>query len=243
MRSWWMALLTALLLLGGCASDKATLSEQAELDYNKGTEMVEARRFGQAAVFLEKFSSKHPYSKYAASAELLRVYAAYMDSESVLSEVLAERFLDKHPAHPNRDYAMYMLAMSHYKERATPERDPTHIIKSVETFRRLIKAYPQSAYAADGQARIQQLSNELAGHELAVARYYFDHDRLVAAANRLQGIVEHYQTSPQIEEALYLLASCYHTMHLEADAQQVAQLLATNYPDSSWSARVADLRE
>ncbi len=242
MRSWWSVIALVALLLAGCADHKATLSEQAELDYNKGKEMVEGQRFAEAAIFLEKFSTKHPYSKYAAPAELLRVYAAYMDSESVLSEVLAKRFLDKHPAHPNRDYAMYMLAMSHYKERATPERDPTHITKAMETFRRLIKAYPKSAYAADGRARLQQLSNELASHELTVARYYYNHDRLVAAANRLQWIIQHYQTSPQIEETLYLLASCYHTMHLDGDAQQVAQLLTTNYPNGSWSARAADWR-
>ncbi|MDQ6950036.1 MAG: outer membrane protein assembly factor BamD [Mariprofundales bacterium] len=241
MRSRFFLFLTVLLLLGGCASHKPTLSERAEIDYNKAKELVAGDRFSEATIFLDKFSAKHPYSKYVASAALLRVYAAYMDKEIVLSEVLAQRFLDKHPTNADRDYALYMLAMSHYMERDTPERDPTHTAKAIKVFSKLIKEFPKSHYAEDGRGRLQKLSNELAGHELTVAHYYFDHHRLVAAANRLQVIIKKYQTSPQIEEALYLLAACYHGLKLNSDAKQTTQLLTSNYPNSKWSARATDL--
>jgi len=242
MRSRYLLLFTLLLLLlAGCASSKPGLSEQAEIDYNKAKEMVADHRFDQASVFLEKFDAKHPYSKFVADAALLRLYASYMDRQPVLSEVLAQRFLDKHPAHPDRDYALYMLAMSHYEERSVPERDPTHTMLAIATFQRLIKQFPKSHYAEDGRNRLKKLNNELAGHELTVAHYYFDHHRLVAAANRLQVIVQKYQTSPQIEEALYMLVASYHGLQLNRDAKQVNALLARNYPDSDWSARAKDL--
>lgn len=229
-----------LLLLAGCATDKPSLTEQAELDYNKAKRMVEAKRYGEATAFLDHFTAKHPYSKYAPMAELLRIYAAYMGDEVILSEVLAERFLKQHPAYRDRDYAMYMLAMSHYKERSDPERDATHTMKAIEVFRRLEREYPKSPYAADGRRRLQQLYNELAGHELTVARYYFDHRRYVAAANRAQVVLEKYQTSPQIEEALYLLGMSYYRLGLRDSAGEVAQLLAHNYPDSRWRRRLAE---
>ncbi|MDQ6965080.1 MAG: outer membrane protein assembly factor BamD [Mariprofundales bacterium] len=233
MRSW-LAIVTA-MFLAACAAEKPSLSAQAELDYNKAKEMVEAHRFGEAAVFLEHFTAKHPYSKYAPQAELLRIYTTYMDDQAVLSEVLADRFLTQHPKYVDRDYAMYMLAMSHYKERASAERDATHTTAAVKIFKRLIKEYPRSAYAVDASGRLQQLYNELAGHELTVARYYFKGRRFVAAANRAQIVVTQFQTAPQIEEALYLLAASYHQLGLNTESAEVAQLLRHNYPDSHWS--------
>ena len=234
-KRWQHGLVIVALLLAGCATDKPSLSEQAELDYNKGKEMVEAKRFGEATVFLEHFTAKHPYSKYAPQAELLRMYASYMDGQEVLSEVLADRFLEQHPTYTDRDYAMYMLAMSHYKERTSAERDATHTRLAIEAFNKLIQAYPQSNYAADGRQRLQQLHNELAGHELTVARYYFSKRRFVAAANRAQVVVEQFQTSPQIEEALYILAASYQQLNLPQEASDAALLLQRNYPSSKWN--------
>ncbi len=238
-RRLFFSLLAAISLLAGCAAEKPTLSEQAKLDYEKGKEMVESHRYGEAAVFLEHFTAKHPYSKYAPQAELLRLYAAYMDGQHVLSEVLADRFLTQHPAYRDRDYAMYMLAMSHYKERSEPERDATHTMQAIEVFERLIREYPDSPYAEDGGRRLQQLHNELAAHELAVARYYFRHRRFVAAANRAQVVVKNYQTSPQVEEALYLLATSYRQLGMNDSADDVARILVHNYPNSRWNARLA----
>jgi len=237
MRSWLLVVIA--LMMAGCAAEKPSLSAQAEIDYNKAKEMVEAHRFGEAAVFLEHFTAKHPYSKYAPQAELLRVYTTYMDSQEVLSEVLADRFLTQHPTYPDRDYAMYMLAMSHYKERANAERDATHTTKAIGVFNRLIKQFPQSAYAADARQRLQQLHNELAGHEMTVARYYFSKRRFVAAANRAQIVLTKFQTTPQIEEALYLLAASYQQLGMQKESFEAKQLLQHNYPNSKWSGKLS----
>jgi len=238
-RQWWSGLVAMMLLLAGCATDKPSLSEQAELDYNKGKEMVQAHRFGEASIFLEHFTAKHPYSKYAPQAELLRLYASYMDEQEVLSEVLADRFLTQHPTNASRDYAMYMLAMSHYKERSSAERDATHTRQAVEVFTRLIKEFPRSQYAEDAQRRMQQLRNEMAGHELTVARYYFEKRRYVASSNRAQVVIAQFQTSPQIEEALYLLAASYQRLGMKQEALDVAQLLHHNYPGSRWNGKLS----
>ncbi len=225
-------------LAAGCAK-KAELDPNAtaKAEYEAAKRKVEHGDYALAAVDLEKFPSRHPYSKYAVKAELLRIFAAYKDEEFVLSETLAERFIQRHPRHPNVDYAKYMLAMSHYHERSGSEHDQTQTRAAIEAFKRLIADHPGSEYARDGAQRLQRLYNELAAHELNVGRFYFDRERYVAAANRFQTIVEKYQTTPAIEEALYRLAESQFRLGLKDDARISAKLLLHNYPRSEWSAK------
>ncbi len=235
------ALVTVSLLLtlgAGCAEKKAVNpNASAEAEYLAAKRKVDSGNYAQAAADLDGFASRHPYSKYAPKAEILRIFAAYKDREYVLSETLAERFIKRHPRHPDVVYAKYMLAMSHYRERTGPEHDPTQAKAAIEAFERLIREHPESEYARDGARYLQRLHNELASHELTVGRYYFDNKRYVAAANRFLTIVEKYQTTPSIEEALYYLAASYAELGLAKDARATALLLRHNYPRSPWSAK------
>lgn len=231
--------LIALLLLAGCASDKV-FEDTAKAEYEHSKLLVHEGDYGRAATELEHFSSRHPYSRYTVRAELLRIFAAYKDGQYILSETLSERFIERHPRHPNVDYAKYMLAMSHYRERSDAERDPTQTKLAIESFKKLLKEHPDSVYARDGRRYLQRLYNELARHELTVGKFYFDNGRFVAAANRFQVILEKYQTTPSIEEALYYLAASYAELGLKQNARQSALLLRHNYPKSPWSAKAAE---
>ncbi len=233
-----LGLLAAGLTTAGCAKKSALdPNATAKAEYEAAKRKVAHGDYALAAVDLEKFPSRHPYSKYAVKAELLRIFAAYKDEEFVLSETLAERFIQRHPRHPNVDYAKYMLAMSHYRERKGSEHDQTQTRAAIEAFKRLIAEHPNSEYARDGARRLQRLYNELAAHELNVGKFYFDQERYVAAANRFQTIIEKYQTTPSIEEALYWLAESQFRLGLKGDARISAKLLLHNYPRSEWSAK------
>ncbi|MDX8402615.1 MAG: outer membrane protein assembly factor BamD [Mariprofundaceae bacterium] len=234
-RSSLLLLMTA-LLAGGCAK-KVELdpNASAKAEYEAAKRKIAHGDYTMANLALEKFPARHPYSKYAVKAELLRIFAAWKGGEFVLSETLADRFIQRHPRHPNVDYAKYMLAMSHYRERQGPEHDPTQTMAAIESFKRLIADHPDSEYARDGAARLQRLYNELASHELEVGKFYFDRGRFVAAANRFQIIIDRYQTTPSIEEALYWLAASQARLGLREDARISAKLLRHNYPRSPWS--------
>ncbi|MDX8406292.1 MAG: outer membrane protein assembly factor BamD [Mariprofundus sp.] len=229
-------------MLYGCASDKKEFKNDAEREYDEARHLVDTGGYGQAALDLDHFASNYPYSKQAIPAELLRLFAAYKDTQYILSETLAQRFIDRHPTHKNVDYARYMLAMSQYKQHTSAEHDPTQNKAAIKSFLTLIKDHPESSYAKQGKARLQQLYNTLGKHELNIGKFYFEKERFVAAANRFQEVIRRYQTTPSIEEALYYLAASYAQMEMTVDANQTAMLLRHNYPKSEWSSKAERFR-
>jgi len=231
-------LLTFMLaLIGGCASNDKQYKSKARREYEAAKAQMAKSKYAEVAMSLEKFSSNYPYSKYAVQAELLRIFAAYKDSEYVLSETLSKQFIDRHPKHANVDYAKYMHAMSFYQQRSPAEKDATMNQLAIDAFKRLLKEHPNSAYAKDGKSHLQALYNTLAKHELTVGKFYYDKDRFIAAANRFQEVVRLYQTTPAIEESLYYLAASYDRMGMKKDAREIAVLLRHNYPNSAWSSK------
>jgi len=236
-----LSTLLALLIIGlisGCATTEKTYDDNAEGEYTQAKELIQSGDFGVAGDRLKKFSANYPYSKHAIQSELLRIYAAYKHQEFILSETMSKRFIDRHPRHANVDYAKYMLAMSYFEQRTAPEKDITMFKSSIDAFERLLKEHPNSSYAKSGQTHLRSLFNALAVHELVIGKFYFDHDRFVASANRFQDVVRLYQTTPSIEEALYYLSASYAKMGLRRDARQTAMILRHNHPNSSWSSKV-----
>jgi outer membrane protein assembly factor BamD len=234
----FLALPVLFALLGGCATDQHK-KDTTQSEYDKIKKRIDKGEYSTTAYSLEQFIIKHPYSHHAIQGELLRIFVAYKANELILAETLSSRFIDRHPRHPNIDYAKYMLAMSYFKQRGNTKHDPTQNQAAIDAFKRLIKEHPDSIYAKDGESRLQTLYNTLAGHELHVGKFYYDRDLFVAAANRFQEVVKRYQTSPAIEEALYYLASSYAKMGMKKDSRQSAMLLQHNHPNSPWSKKAA----
>ncbi|MBF0281736.1 MAG: outer membrane protein assembly factor BamD [Zetaproteobacteria bacterium] len=230
------------LLLFSCSTKNIPPSESAKLDYLKAKELIASNNFSRANLFLADFSAKHPYSQYTISAELLRIYAAYEGGEHILSETLATQFISNHPYHSQKDYAQYMLAMSHQKQTnpSTNDQEPTQ--KAIEAFEQLLKDFPQSEYALDAKKRLQHLYNQLAEHELIIGKFYFDHKEYIAAINHFQTVLENYQTTPSIEEALFLLATAYDNLGVHSCARDTAILLIHNYPNGNWSKQAAQFQ-
>jgi len=223
------------LLLTACASNSEVKKSAAQVDYEHAKKLLAKGSYSTVALDLEKFGSQHPYSQYAVQAELLRIFAAYKDKEYILSETLSAEFVRRHPRHPNVDYAQYMLGMSHYRESSPAEKDQSQTLAAMDSFKVLLKKHPKSTYAKDGSHRLQRLYNRLGDHELNVGKFYFKRHRYVAAANRFQSVIEKYQTTPAIEEALYYLAASYAKLGVADDARNAALLLRHNYPRSEWS--------
>ncbi len=235
-----LLLIITLALITGCGKEELSPSESAKEDFIKAKEYIDVGAFSAANLFLEKFSTKHPYSQHITEAELLRIYAAFKGEEYILSETLATRFISNHPNHPDISYAQYMLGMSHLKQTVASQRDPVPTRRATAAFKKLIHDYPESAYVPEAKLRLQNLHNKLAKHELYIGKFYFDHKRFVAATNRFQEVVKQYQTSPAIEEALYYLAASFASLKLTDSARDSAILLRHNYPKSVWSEKAAE---
>ena len=235
-----LILLMTFAFLSGCSKEKISASDSAKADYEYAKHSIDSGDYGKANRFLEKFSSKHPYSQHVAAAELLRIYASFKNGEYILSETLSTRFITRHPRHPDMAYAQYMLAMSHLKQTVDFQRDPAPAQHSIEAFNKLMKNFPESIYVSEAKIHLQRLRNKLAKHELYVGKFYFKHSKFVAATNRFQMVLKEYQTSPAIEESLYYLSARFAALKWTDNARDTAILLRHNYPKSDWSEKAAE---
>ena len=207
---------------------------------NKIRANLDARNWSDATVNLNAFEAQFPFGNYAdqAQLELIYVYHESADYESAIAS--AERFIRLHPRHPNVDYAYYMkglsAALQHkglFSNRSpvdATKRDPGSARASFATFSELLNYYPDSIYSADARYRMLDLRNQLARHEIHVANYYFKRRAYLAAANRGRYVIENFQQTPAMPDALAVMAEAYYLLDIHDLAAMAANTLAINYP-------------
>jgi outer membrane protein assembly factor BamD len=76
--------------------------------------------------------------------------------------------------------------------------------------------------------------DQLAGKEMETGRYYLSRREYIGAINRFKVVVQEFQTTRHIEEALERLVEAYYAMGIVTEAQTAAAVLGHNYPDSRW---------
>jgi outer membrane protein assembly factor BamD len=245
-----LALIAAVLLtswLTGCA----IFGEPTELDETKGWtvqriyEEAEARMrdrdYEKAIKYFQTLESRFPHGRYATQAQLEIAYANYKKGDPILCIAAADRFIKLHPNHPNIDYAYYIKGLATFNERGIidkltaqeiSDRDPKSLRESFLALKELVTRYPKSRYVKDATLRMVYLVNNLAAHELHVARYYMKRKAYVAAVNRCQFVIENYPDSTSLEEALVIMISAYDLLDLTDLKQDTLRVLKTNYPNS-----------
>jgi outer membrane protein assembly factor BamD len=228
-------LIIAAFLLSACASNESLhLSESAKKDYLKGKSLIESEYYARAVQFLDKFSAKYPYSEYATKAKILRIEAAYLDEQYVLSETLASRFLDTHPTHPQFAHVQYLLAMSYYQESSSANHDQQFSNKARDTFVALNQKFPHNPNFKQAQQYIQELTDRLAEHELIIGKFYFDKKLYVAATNRFIQAKNNYPTSQKVDEILYYLVASYVALKQKEYAKEVLNTLQNKHAQNQW---------
>lgn len=235
--------LLALLTLSGCAgwSTDETAGWSAQQFYEKAKESLDGGDYQQAIDYYGKLESRYPYGAYTEQAQLETAYAHYKADEPAAAVAAADRFIKLHPRHANVDYAYYMRGLASFEaernflenliKQDTSKRDPTTARESFNYFRELVTLFPQSKYTPDATQRMTWLRNKLAQYELNVADYYLRRGAPLSAANRAKYVVENFQGTPGVADALAIMVQAYRQMEqpeLAADALRVLQL---NHPD------------
>ncbi len=244
--------LFSLGLLVGCASDnKAEQKKEAKYDkysdaqlYHKAIKQVKKGNNHQAIESLEALDARYPFGDYADKALLLAIYTHYQADDFASAAATAERFIRVHPRHPNVDYAYYMkgLISSHeslgFGDRYFPmerhERDQTSAKKSFHEFLTLVNRFPNSAYVPDAKKRMVYLRNTIALGELDTARFYLKKGAYVAAVNRGNYILDHFDQTPAVEEALSVIIKSYRALGMNGMAQDYLLVLQHNFPQSKF---------
>lgn len=230
------------LLLGGCSllpeqKDKTT-GWSAQRLYTEATENLREGNYQKAVDYYQKLESRYPFGKYAVQSQINIAYAHYKNGEPDAALAAIERFIRLHPDHPAVAYALYLRGLVNFSQnmgffsRFLPtdnsQRDPGTIQDAYNDFAELVRRFPDTEYAKDARLRMLYLRNMLARHELHVARYYLERGALLAAANRAQYVIKHYQYTPSVKDALILMIIAYERMGEEQLYRDALRVLAYN---------------
>lgn len=230
--------LGSLLFLASCADkDDSVLEDQpAETLYSSGMKLLKEGSYGDAALAFDEVDRQHPYSKWAAKAQLMTGFAYYQDQKYIKAIAAFETFLQLHPGHPDAAYAHYMLGLAYYEQIFKVDRDQAMTDSAQTAFQDLLKKYPDSKYAKDAKYKLELVRDHLAGKEMTNGRFYLSRDAYLAAIIRFKYVIENFQTTSHVPEALHRLVECYVALGLNDEAQAAAAVLGHNYPGSPWYA-------
>jgi outer membrane protein assembly factor BamD len=241
-----LTFLLALSLLSGCGLLPDVVDETKDWSaaklYYSAKDALGDGNYEQATKLFEKLEARYPYGAYAQQAQLEVAYAYYKDDEPVSAVAACDRFIKLHPNHPHVDYAYYLKGLANFVEDQSflarwsdqdmSERDPKAAQEAFETFKQLASRYPDSQYTPDAVARMHYLVNALAAHEVHVGQYYLRRGAYVAAVNRGKYVLEHYQQSPALEQALVLMVRGYDKLGLKELRDDSLRVLRKNFPNS-----------
>ena len=196
-------------------------------ELKRGDVLFAAKKFNEAEVLF-------PQSDYAPKAALMAAYAYY--SQNYYGDAIAEleRFTRIYPNHNNIDYAEYLLGLSFYEQIIDEKKDLESILKAKEIFLTVIDKYPNSDFALDAQFKLDLIDETLAAKEIYIGRYYFDKKKWISAINRFRAVIDNYDTTIYIEEALHRLVEIHYIIGLEEEAKKYAYILGYNYRSSEW---------
>ncbi|MEW5422795.1 outer membrane protein assembly factor BamD [Amorphus sp. 3PC139-8] len=228
----------AVLALSACSSDDAdNLAFQdvpADQLYNEALVLMDDGDYRAAIVKFRELDRLHPYTEYARRSMVNLAFAYYSTGRYEEAINTAQRFLALYPGNKDAAYAHYIIGNSYFRQIPTVERDQETTQKALAAMDELVRNYPDSEYATDARRKIQITRDQLAGKEMEVGRYYLQRDDYVAAINRFRVVVEQYQQTRHVEEALFRLTEAYYSLGVIPEAQTAAAVLGHNFPDSRW---------
>jgi outer membrane protein assembly factor BamD len=229
--------------LGACAHppakkppDSGALAGEIPVDqiYNAAFKLLNAREFELAARAFDEVERQHPYSIWARRAMLMSAFANYEANKYDDAINSADRFIQLHPGNKDASYAYYLKAVCNYEQIQDVARDQQKTLDAMAALQDVVRRFPASEYARDAQLKLDFTRDQLAAKEMNVGRYYLKRGEYVGAIGRFRTVVETYQTTNHVPEALHRLVESYYGLGLDPEAQAAASVLGYNYPESDW---------
>ena len=234
-----------LFILVSCSQkdEKVSLIKENNLEmqmidaYNEGLKELNRGDIFFAAKKFNEVELLYPQSVWAPRSTLMAAYSYY--SQLYYNDAIfeLERFLDKYKNHPDTDYAYYLLGVCHYNQIIDEKKDLGEIIKAKEYFTLLRNRYPNTDFSEDAKFKLELIEEILASKELYLANYYLEREKWIPAMNRYKKIVNKYDTTIFVEEALYRLVELNYKLGLENESKKYAIMLGYNYQSSDWYER------
>ena len=203
-------------------------SYQAGMKFlEEGDVLYAAKKFNEAEMLF-------PQSEWAPKSALMAAYSYYIQDYYGDAILELERFIKLYPKHKNLNYAHYLLAICYYEQIVDEKKDTNAILKAKKYFNVVIEDFPNTDYELDARFKLDLINDILASKEIYVGRYYFERKKWIPAINRFKTVIDDYETTIYVEEALHRLVEVYYTLGLKNEAQKYAKLLGYNYQSSMW---------
>ena len=238
---------TVLAPLAGCASsgkkkaDGRFIARDVDTLYNLARDRLDRRQYKVAAQLFDEVERQHPYSVWARRAELMSAYAYYLGRSYNDSIKSAQRFLSIHPGNRDAPYAYYLIAIDYYEQINDVTRDQKITKQTLDALGELVRRYPDTKYAADARLKIDLVNDHLGGKEMEIGRFYERRGQWLAAVIRFRIVIDQYQTTTHVPEALERLVESYLALGVPVEAEKAAAVLGANYPGSKWYERAYNL--
>ena len=230
--------------LAGCASggakgkaDTSYVARDVDTLYNAAKTRLDRRQYKQAAVLFDEVERQHPYSPWARRAQLMSAFSYYLSGSYPESVQSSQRFLSIHPGNKDAPYALYLIAICYYEQIADVTRDQKITSQALDALGELIRRYPQTQYAADARLKTDLVRDHLAGKEMEIGRLYQRRADWLASVIRFRTVIDQYDTTSHVPEALERLTESYLALGVPEEARKSAAVLGANYPGSEWYAR------
>ncbi len=238
-----LILFLQVFLLLGCAkkNNQEIVDEPSdEVAIQIYAEAIESLKAGDAYYAAKKFKeveSLMSQGEWAAKASLMAAYAEYSRNSFASSIFGLERHIKNYPADKNLPYAHYLIAICYFEQILDEKKDLDPLLNSKKKFEFILMNYPNTDYAIDSQFKLDLIIDQLAAKEMSIARYYMKTEKWIAALNRLKLVVDKYDKTVFVEEALHRLVEVNYKLGLEEEARQAAAILGYNYQSSEWYER------
>jgi len=239
----FLIFLLSVFLLFSCSKKNVEIASkltEEEFVVSLYAEAVEALKRGDAYYAGKKFKEAEsllPQSEWAAKSSLMASYADYSRNSYSDSIFGLERHIKNYPADKNISYAHYLIAMCYYEQILDEKKDLRPLLQAKKKFEFILINFPETDYAIDSSFKLDLIIDQLAAKEMSIARYYMKIQKWIPALNRLKTVVEKYDKTIFIEEALHRLVEVYYKLGLVEEAKQAAAILGYNYQSGQWYER------
>ena len=230
------------LFLNSCSNDKKKIDiieeEDIELQmidsYKEGIKALEEGDVLFAAKKFNEAELVYPQSDWAPKSALMSAYSYYVHDYYGDAIFELDRFIKTYPKDLRLSYAHFLLGMCYYEQIVDEKKDLGPILKAKEKFNYILKNYPDTDFALDAQFKLDLINDTLASKEMYIGKHYVKKQKWIPAINRFKTIVNNYETTVYVEEALFRLVEIYYLLGLTDESQKYAKLLGYNYLSSRW---------
>ncbi len=228
-------------MLAGCgwfssSKDDAYTEQPVDVLYNRALDDLGAQEYKAAAKEFEEVDRQHPYSVWATKAQIMAAFTYYESNKYDDAIIALDRFIQLHPGHKDIPYAYYLKGLCYYEQISDVGRDQRSTQQALDALSDLAKRFPDTPYARDARLKVELTIDHLAGKEMEIGRYYQKQQQYIGAINRYRTVIERYQTTTHVPEALHRLVECYLALGVKSEAQESAAVLGYNFPGSDWYA-------